>query len=196
MNILELSELKNIALDVFKKTINDNFNDFKNKNFKDLLLYKENFKNSFIKLYYEDYKHLIYHISKGHSYLIKENILIIFKNNYEEIEEAFETFRQKYGPKYIRLKIIENIKLAISYIIEQYLYNFSISDYLDELINKYIEELLEKAHKIDSEFNIYDIKEVLDNIDYLNVEDLLKIILNNKLSNKLDKKLKIKKIKI
>ena len=76
------------------------------------------------------------------------------------------------------------------------LYQFDIDNYLDELMNEYIDELSEKAKEIDNNFNVDDINEILEEVDIYEEEDFFKIILNNKLSRNLEEKAITKIIKI
>lgn len=196
MNALKLDNLKDDVIEDYKELIKGFFDYFKNKNLKDLFLYKDDFKNKFIDENESELQDKTWEIADSHTPIYYSDIYSIFNSDPGEIDDAFYNFKREYGSENVGDTLSENIKRTICYILEQELYQFDINNYLDELINEYIEELSEKAKEIDKDFNINNIDEILDKVDIHEKEDFFKIILNNKISRNLEEKAKTKIIKI
>jgi hypothetical protein len=203
----------------FEEFKNNKFKYLNKNNFEYCFLNKNNLKDSFVKekIYYLN--GTINEICESYILKLNRNIVTISScisdfddNNYNFnieyileyiknsmfVEECYKSKIDYFYEEYINclcegdfllLKIIQSVFCDLL-VIE--LFEF-VNYYLDIYINEYIENFLQKIKEIDNNFKISNFKEILENIESLKEEeDIFKIILNNKLSRKLDKKEKEK----
>jgi hypothetical protein len=210
---VDLNELKNKVIIKFKENVKNKFNIFKDKELKLMFLDRSDFISYFVdikQLYnspYED-SYFNYLSSKIIDFIMYEDcenskqkyalkIYNIFKNSHKEIIECFtEVYLSDYIKNNLNPITYRRLENIIIYILRKELNNFNVREYVNCLCNEYIKELLEKVQQDYDKFNIDDIKEKLENVEYLDEEILLKILLNNKLLNNLNKKEKNKVVKI